>query len=198
MNAGLTGSNRLAARLVDLVRQRGLNVAFEPGLSDAELAQIEHGIGIRLPPDLAGLLRTTVPTSTGPPGGFPKWRSDPLELRRLVRRPLEELVWAIEHGGPGMWPARWGPRPAHPGDVAVVALARLAKVPRLIPLFGHRYIPASPHEEGNPVFSVVGYDVVCYGSNLENYIENEFARRPGSQLQLGTTKRIPLWSELAA
>jgi hypothetical protein len=70
-------------------------------------------------------------------------------------------------------------------------------VSRLIPVYGHRYLPENPQEEGNPVFSVVGYDIVYYGSNLANYFDNEFGRSAKNELRLGPTKHIELWSDVA-
>jgi hypothetical protein len=43
----------------------------------------------------------------------------------------------------------------------------------MIPLFAHRFIPAEPLDEDNPVFSIMGADVICYGRNLLHYIYNE-------------------------
>jgi hypothetical protein len=82
-------------------------------------------------------------------------------------------------------------------DATVLALSKLAGVSRPIPVYGHRYLPEKPHEMGNPVFSVVGYDIVGYGSNLANYFDNEFDRSPKTELRLGRTKHIQLWSDIA-
>jgi hypothetical protein len=47
-------------------------------------------------------------------------------------------------------------------------------VPRLVPVFSHRYLPAEPHLSGNPVLSVYQTDIIYYGSNLKRYIAHEF------------------------
>ena len=61
------------------------------------------------------------------------------------------------------------------------AIAHLVRdAPELIPIYGHRAIPAEPPEAGNPVFSIVQTDVMVYGSNLHEYLINEFKpRSPG-------------------
>jgi hypothetical protein len=72
-----------------------------------------------------------------------------------------------------------------------------AAAPRLIPLDGHRYLPETPHERGNPVFSVYQSDVIYYGADLADWVRREDlgwdvgipidpARPP---------KEIPFWSE---
>ena len=46
--------------------------------------------------------------------------------------------------------------------------------PKLIPIYSSRYIPESPKETGNPVFSVYQTDIIYYGFDLLSYFENEF------------------------
>ena len=65
-------------------------------------------------------------------------------------------------------------------------------MPRLIPLQGHRYIPQEPFESGNPIFSVYQTDVICHGTDLQDWIERE---RHGSAAKLPRIKKIRFWSE---
>jgi hypothetical protein len=55
---------------------------------------------------------------------------------------------------------------------------------------------------GNPVFSVYQTDVIHYGSDLENYLQNEFSyhlRGPGEYWQMeGQPREIDFWSMLVA
>lgn len=48
-----------------------------------------------------------------------------------------------------------------------------AKVPKLIPLFGHRYLREEPFERGNPVFSIHQTDVICDGIDLPDWLQRE-------------------------
>jgi hypothetical protein len=51
----------------------------------------------------------------------------------------------------------------------------LAKVPRLIPVYAHRYLPAGSGTSGHPVLSVHSLnDIMVYGVNLEDYLVQEF------------------------
>ena len=187
----------IVERLRVLTSGRQPPTTFTPGLSEDELARVERDVRIRFPPDLAAMLRVAVPVTEGVRGGFPDWRSEVAPLREWVRRPFDELMWAIEHDPWPQWHAAWGQRPDNTAEAAAVALSHLAGVPRLIPVYFHRYLPETPHESGNPIFSVAGFDTVHYGSDLANYFENEF-RLPLSELRLGPLKHIPLWSDLAA
>jgi len=163
-----------------------------PGLSAAELAATEKRAGARFPPDLCELLRATVPT--GPQ--FPDWRGDPREAIDCFRkRVIEGIQFDAIHSG--VWLQSWGERPAEKDVVGVVAqLVRDAPV--LIPVYGHRAIPNEPLEAGNPVFSLVQTDVIVYGSNLREYLVNEFHPRPpgGAVLRSVDVREIRFWAAL--
>jgi hypothetical protein len=91
--------------------------------------------------------------------------------------------------------AEWGERPASPDDRKEVLRSVVARAPKLIPLFNHRYLPEEPHEAGNPVFSVYQSDVIYYGTDLTDYFEREFTGwhcRPWPD----QIKHIRFWSDL--
>ena len=60
------------------------------------------------------------------------------------------------------------------------------------------YLPERPNTAGNPVFSVYQTDIIYYGSDLWNYLENEFYyyfRTPQYNLK-GSIRRIEFWSDI--
>jgi len=93
----------------------------------------------------------------------------------------------------GLWPTGWASRPAEPGAAARLARRELARVPRLLPLYRHRYLPAAPAPEPTPVLSVVQGDVITYGIDLLDYLEREFG---GRRAPVPAAARVPFWSEL--
>jgi hypothetical protein len=190
-----------AALLADLRRnleQRGKRVSFERGLSAEELRRIEEETGVHFPPDLAALLRMALPVSPDA-HGFPDWRSASAQhLRNLIHAPFEEVIWSIEHNGSDVWPSVWGARPSGTRAAVAAAEARLSTVSRLIPVYSQRYIPESPHEPDNPIFSVVGYDIVYYGRDLRDYLQNEFGGSiPDQDRIVREAKHIDFWSDVA-
>lgn len=101
------------------------------------------------------------------------------------------------------WPSEWGDRPSSLEEAFEIARKVVKAAPTLIPITGHRYIPDRPYEPGNPVFSVYQTDVIYYGSDLFNYLENEFTyyfRGPGEYFYgMGEEVRIKdieFWSKL--
>ncbi len=68
----------------------------------------------------------------------------------------------------------------------------------VVPIFGHRYIPSFPLEEGNPVFSVYQMDIIYYGYDLANYLSVEFQFVLPENFNVpDTPRRIGFWSHWA-
>lgn len=198
---GMRAGARAARRLAELgVCELG------PGLSDAEFDRIEAEYGIVFADDHRGFLAAGLPVDRSAPpeeGESPRnpwndWRDgDPALIRQRLEWPVDGLLFSVEHGWwlPG---GGWGPRPADPAEAVAAARAALAPVPKLIPLFSHRYLP-SRGASGSPVLSVYGADIIHYGRDLADWVEREFvgweagaAAGPSPAAGSGA----PFWSEL--
>jgi len=155
------------------------------GYSASELEQAQERFGLRFPPDLVVLLRERRPLQGH------DWTGPEEPIRRRLSWPLEGLLFAVEDG---FWRSEWGERPPRPSTRADVVRALVAAAPPLIPLFSHRYLPAEPHEAGNPVLSVYGSDIIYYGRDLEDYFAHEFGGATGPVT--GPVRRIRFWSDI--
>lgn len=176
-----------AARGIALLWAAGVPIAA--GLSGAELGEVQARFGFVFAAEHAALLRAGLPAGAG----WPDWRSAaPAELSSRMSRPVEGVLFDVISNA--FWPASWGSRPGGPDELARIARAELAGVPRLIPLYGHRYLPAAPAPDPAPVFSVMQTDVVCYGRDLLSYLGAEFT---GSPRRVAGAAFVPFWSELA-
>lgn len=171
-------------------------VSFDAGLTDEEVAEVEQAFGFRFPPDLRAFLQTALPVSAD----FVPWRwglRNPSIAHHITERltwPKEELACDARDGT--FWDSQWGTRPADRAQWEQVAQQKLADYSQLIPLYSHRYLPELPHEAGNPVFSVVGSDIIHYGYDLFSYFVYEFSlpRPPKNQLP-DWPKHIDFWSD---
>ena len=67
----------------------------------------------------------------------------------------------------------WGKEPENEIDIALIVRERLKSAPKLIPVYGHRYIPMIP-EDNPPIISIHDIDIIYYGQNLEDYFKVEF------------------------
>lgn len=161
-----------------------MSEAWTSGYRPDELREAQDRYGVRFPPDLVELLLDRRPVD-----GW-DWRTDDAGIRRALEHPLIGLLYDLEHND--LWWPEWGERPPSAGERAEVLTAIVDAAPRLIPLIGHRYIPEQPHESGNPVFSVMQSDIIYYGANLHQYLNNEFHE----PCQIGKTREIAFWSEM--
>jgi hypothetical protein len=169
-------------------------VVFEAGLSQAEIQELEQRYGFVFPPDLKDFLMFALPVSKG----FLNWRqADNVEIVKSLHWPYEGMCFDIESNS--FWLEEWGQRPASLDEAFAIAGKAIEHAPALIPIYGHRYMPDRPDEAGNPVFSVYQTDIVYYGCDLADYLENEFSYyfgRSGYSLK-GEIKRIEFWSQFA-
>jgi hypothetical protein len=147
-------------------------------------------MGDCFPPDLIDLLREHRPLLDGR-SSFDWVLSEPAIIQRHFDWPFESFWFDVEHAQ-AWWP-EWGEKPSNLAEQRDRLKQIFAEAPKLIPLCGHRYIPAEPFERGNPVLSVYQMDVVCYGTDLQDWIEREkggWSSKPWRRI-----KEIRFWSE---
>jgi hypothetical protein len=156
------------------------------GYTQDDLDSAQEKFGIRFPPDLVALFLERRPVL-----GW-DWRSDEQEIRAMLERPFQGLLFDVEQSG--LWWPEWGDRPAQGNERAEILRSVLRQAPKLVPLLSHRYIPSEPHEPGNPVFSIYQSDIIYYGKDLADYFERELGN---NHRPIGTpTKHIRFWSDL--
>lgn len=181
--------------MADVVEQavaelRDAGAQLAPGLSVAERATIEARWRITFSADHARLLELGVPVGEG----WVDWRGSEDRIRARLQAPVAGLLFDVTHNG--FWPASWGARPDDPDAASEVALACLLEWPRLVPLYGHRYLPPGPHPSPSPVLSVVQSDVIRYGCDLLEWVRREFLGVPLPEPRPGPD--VPHWSRLAS
>jgi hypothetical protein len=150
-----------------------------PGLTDAEFARTERDYGFEFADDhrafLAAGLPLSDPAAPGRPGWWPDWRDgDPDDLRDGLNWPVAGVLFDVVHNA--TWLSSWGPRPAAPAEAMKAARAQLSRVPKMVPVSGHRYLPAGRGTYGHPVLSIYQTDIIVYGTDLADYINCEFGR----------------------
>jgi hypothetical protein len=114
-------------------------VKFDEGLSSKELELIEGRFQFHFPPDLREFLGCALPISKG----WIDWRrwSDS-EIQARLNWPFEGICFDIQHNA--FWLDRWGEKPAELTKAFERARATVEHGPRLIPIYGHRYMPDCP------------------------------------------------------
>jgi hypothetical protein len=147
------------------LRQKGM--AFDEGLSNAEISAIEGQFQFVFPPDLRLFLHLASPVSPY----FVNWRGEVGELRSWLNRPIEGILFDVQNKG--FWHSTWGSRPVETSEAIMTAQRNLLAAPKLIPIGDRIFtkcIPAIPNEGGNPVFSIHQTDILHAGRNLGNFL----------------------------
>ena len=174
-----------------------------PGLTDAEFTRIERDHGFELADDhrafLAAGLPLNPPSERERPGhaGWPDWRNaSPSDLREHLGQPVAGALLDVEHNN--LWHPTRGRRPARLADALGTARRRLAEAPTMIPVYAHRYLPAGHGTHGHPVLSISQTDIIIYGTDIAEYITNEFNRsRHFISPDWTPPPMVPFWSEFA-
>ncbi|WP_405786748.1 hypothetical protein OG753_01385 [Streptomyces sp. NBC_00029] len=168
--------------------QKMLPAEIGPGLDERELGRIEERFGFRFAADHRVFLAAGLPHGTR---AWPDWRGgDPAELAHRLAGPAEGVLFDMEHAR--FWHPDWRARPAQTSDALRLARAELAAAPPLVPVYGHRYLPATAGEWGHCVLSVHQSDIIVYGNDLADYIRHEFAGRASGLPTRRSTVRF--WS----
>ena len=168
---------------------------MEPGLTDAEFARVEQDFGFEFADDHRAVLATALPVDRDARHTWPDWRDgDPAALRAQLDRPVDGVLFDVERNG--FWHRGWGERPVDVRERLEAAREELAKVPRLVPIYAHRFLPAGRGTSGHPVLSVHQTDLIYYGADLLDYIEREFGYVPNWSEGWDPQATVPFWSEL--
>ena len=186
-----------ATRIAEWLGGR-IHGSVESGLSEAELSRAEDTFGLTFPPLWRAVLRLAHPVPRfvapqpwhRPASIYPDWRlRDEARTRLLIDDPVEGLLYDVEDNG--FWWNAWGTAPDAIQDRLAVARRELARVPVLIPLFGHLHIAGT---DESPVFRIIQADIRISAIALADLADDGAAAVP--------TKRpvghVPFWSELHA
>jgi hypothetical protein len=186
---GRSDGGALGREAARRVRSDG-GIEVRPGLTDRELDAVERRYGFEFADDHRAFLAAGLPA--GP--GWPDWRDgDPADLRRRLDRPVEGVLFDVEHNG--YWHPGWGPPPRR-ADVVDAAREHLATVPQLVPVYSHRYLPGGRGTWGHPVLSVSQTDVIFYGLDLADYIDAELTGRELVRWDREPRATVPFWRDL--
>jgi hypothetical protein len=173
---------------------------IDKGLTDAEFDRIEREYGFEFADDHRAFLSVGLPMRQPYEEGqsweqpWPDWRNgDPGALRQHLSWPVDCLPWDIQHGH---WQHEWGDRPKTPEAAVEVARPWLAKAPKMVPVYAHRFLPAGHGSFAHPVLSMRGWDIIYYGADLLDYIGREFEEPPSDRPDdWNPQATVPFWRD---
>ena len=185
-------------KIRQILENKGIEI--HNGLSDEEFEKIEKFYNIKFPRVLKILYKSFLPN-------LYNWRDfsedNVQKMKKYLNMPIEGILFDIQYNG--FWLDCFGEKT---GDIEqnkakaeeYLKNAKEEEVPRLIPIYSHRYVPSFPDSIDVPVFSVMQTDIIYYGKNIENYFEHEFGNNYNPEQEsadLGVIE-IPFWSKLAS
>jgi hypothetical protein len=66
----------------------------------------------------------------------------------------------------------------------------------MVPVYGHRYLPAGRGTFGHPVLSIYQTDIIVYGTDLADYIHQDFSgARYFIDANWTPPQMVPFWRE---
>lgn len=192
-------------------------IQLEQGLSNDEVIQIEQKFNIKFPPDLKAFLQTVLPVDFEdddsdlseeellnfvPSGyGWVNWRlglhseKESHIIQERLDFILEGILFGVECRD--FWWHNWGEKPDDLNKCFEIVKVHYQTYPQMIPVFMHRFIPSTPNEMGNPVFSINSTDIIYYGNDLASYLSCEFNFKLSKEFIIPKEpKRIPFWSDV--
>ncbi|NUP23011.1 MAG: hypothetical protein HOZ81_44525 [Streptomyces sp.] len=170
---------------------------IEPGLTAEEFDLIEDRYGFAFAEDHRAFLsdglpvRETVDEGFGWDAPWPDWRNgDPETLKNHLEWPVEGLLLLVERHD--YWHPGWSERPTDAKAARQLAQELISQAPKLVPVYGSRFIPAGRNTFGNPVISIWNADAICYGTDLLDYVREEFHSHTGDRFP---STYIPFWGD---
>ena len=107
--------------------------------------------------------------------GWPDWRHGRRrDLRKRLDWPVEGALFDVQYNA--LWHPSWGQRPADMSAALSAARRHLTRAPKMIPVYGRRYLPAGRGTYGHPVLSIWQTDIIIFATDLANYIALELHR----------------------
>ncbi len=155
--------------IINKMKLKGFN--FEAGLTDEEIINIEEKYGLSFPNSLKEFYKEGLPI--GEP--FPNWKDDSeaniKKIKERIIRPYNGIVSDIKENQ--FWGADW-PKYDTIDEKIKYFNDLYNQAPRLIPIAYSRYIISTPETDEPAILSVHDSDIIVYGNNLKEYLENEF------------------------
>jgi hypothetical protein len=190
----MTSVDKYEKLIADLRKKK---IKFDKGLNADEYLEIETFYDISFPKSLKEMYQVAVPVSHS----FYNWRdfskANVEKIKSKLEWPLEGVLFDVEENC--FWDNSWGEKPTDLIEAKKKCIEEMKKVPRLLPIYSHRYIPIVKGIDNPPIFSVYQTDAIYYGVDLENYLRIEFGFLPWDFINEAIDKdeivQIPFWSQ---
>ncbi len=164
-------------------RLKSAGIKFDNGLSEAEFEKIYQVFGVTFPQEIKAFLECGMPCIYP----FINWRDNRKwyveNITNFQDSIKEDFIFDFENNALHKLFAKKFENITNENDLKDAVLKYFDKSAKLIPFYGHRCF-----FNGMDNMPIVSYcqpsDVIFYGTDFENYLENEFLRK-GQKLEIG-------------
>ncbi|GCE09644.1 SMI1/KNR4 family protein [Dictyobacter aurantiacus] len=196
------------------------------GLSDEEINSIEKQWSLHFPPDYRlflnilhcldrpviiatydGDTRKIVPCESS---FLPDWQREGDGIKNAYRQLVDDITYEVLHNN--IWKPGWGRKPITRYGLKQQIEALIARAPKLIPIYGHRFLLAEPGMAGNPILTWHHSSMIIYAPDLYHFFCKDFVElleltdqdlqainiesRQISKKKHQEYKTIPFWGEM--
>lgn len=166
------------------------NICIEDGLTRNEIKELEELYQVKFSKDWIDLYSQILPIGEG----FYNWRDKSIEniqfIKEIFLKPYEDILACYEEI---KWNDIWGVEPRSLQNKWMRIKSLLEEAPRLIPIYGHRYLPIM--ETTAPILSIHDIDIICYGENLFDYFFIEFGFKEHKAICFERVTYVPFWMD---
>lgn len=92
---------------------------------------------------------------------------------------LSDWLYLDVEGLNKVWLKSWGKRPSSKEKREEIFQQWFSKIPKLIPILGHRFVVSDSNLKWNPVISMWGADIIVMGWDFRTYLLNEIRSNLG-------------------
>ena len=179
-------------KIIKKLKNKG--VTFAEGMTQNEILECEDFYSIKFPMPVKEMYSIALPVSKG----FYNWKDyseKSIERNKAaVSQPLEGILFDIENND--FWYDKWGKKPDTISEAKRVCIEEFQKVPKLFPVYGHRYMPLVEGKTNLPVYSVYQTDIIYYGEDLISYLKIEFGYKPHKSTKLSNILHVDFWDDI--
>lgn len=180
-------------KAIRIVEKAGVKI--DCGLTLDEINKAETFYNIKFHPDHRGLIRAGLFADENGYNWHDYSDKNIARIREMLDWPQEGILFDIEFNN--FWMTKLGQKPADLTQAKEIFTNWYKlNVPRLIPIYSHRYMSSEPDKLGAPVYSVHQTDIIYYGNNIFSYLKNEFRSTINIEYPKWRKDDTPFWSEI--
>lgn len=104
---------------------------------------------------------------------FYNWITDKEEIKDTMYWPYKTMLSDVK-GTNRVWLKSWGNiRPKSDETKEKIFSEWFQRIPKLIPIYAHRFVVSNHNNTQNPILSIRGSDTIVYGWNMRHYLLRE-------------------------